>query len=1003
MRYSLKYTLLIWALFLSVTTATTLHVPDEYPTIQAALMAADSSDTVLVQPGTYYENIFWPDVNGIKLISAGDSSNTVIDGSGNGSVIYLNPSTATIDSTTEIRGFKITNGGNIANGGGMLVSNASPVLTRLWVTGNTATTDGGGLYLNSSNPTLTHVTVSGNTAGSGGGLLIYYNSNPTLTDVTVTGNTATNYGGGLYISNNSNPTLTYVTVTGNTATNYGGGGLVISSSPSLMDVVVSGNTAGGEGGGLKITGGNPTLMNVAVRNNSAYIGGGLYISHYNSPALTAVSITGNIAYDGGGLCIDYSSNPTLTDVMVSSNVANRHGGGLLISGSPTLTYVTVSGNTASSGGGLYIYSGSPTLTDVAVSGNTAYTQGGGLYISGGSPTLTRTTVSRNLGAGLYYSGGSGALVNVTITGNTSGIYIESGTPTIAGSNIAYHGAGLHNADNTNTIDADSVWWGHSSGPYHPQHNPDGLGDSVNAFVDITPFLTEPDTTAPPIPVQNLVVTNQGDDFIELAWDASPIGDLAGYRIYLNTDSTGFPYADTVDVGNTTSVTLSSLEPGLTYYIAATCYDTDGNESWYSREVVAAVSPTPRIAVSAYSLEFAPTVVGATAGASLQVSNTGTADLNVGQILSGDPQFVASPGSFTVPVGGQQDVTVSFKPTSYGLVSDTITIISDAYNDPELPVLVQGFGDLPEAPVILSIVDVDDSPDQGGQVRVNFARSKYDGLDTSQAIASYSIWRHIEGIEWDAIGRFDAVQDSIYHYVAPTLCDSTWEGICWSIFKVSAHTDDPDTFYFSQPDSGYSIDNIAPGMPTGLLAAEADNGVVLSWHPSTETDFQYYAIYRSTQPGFDPDTAEAFLFSTADTHFVDTVLQVSTTYYYRISAFDYAGNESGFSYEVSVTILGVSREYGIPAEYALHPGYPNPFNPSIKLPFDLPEGTPLSLVVYDIMGREIARLVDRDMTAGYHQVMWNGRDSVGREVPTGVYIARLVTPEFTKSIKMVLLK
>ena len=198
-------------------------------------------------------------------------------------------------------------------------------------------------------------------------------------------------------------------------------------------------------------------------------------------------------------------------------------------------------------------------------------------------------MSRNLGAGLAFSNeSSGALVrNVTITGNTIGIYVEGGVPTIAGSNIAYNGTGLYNLDNSVTIDADSVWWGDSSGPYHPQQNPGGLGDSVNAYVDITPFLAEPDTAAPPIPVQNLAVAGTGNDFISLTWATSPLGDLAGYKVYYDTDSTGFPFADTIDVGNATSVMLSNLEPGLTYYIAVTCYDTDGNESWYSNEVSAA--------------------------------------------------------------------------------------------------------------------------------------------------------------------------------------------------------------------------------------------------------------------------------------------------------------------------------------------------------------------------------------------------------------------------------
>ena len=67
-----------------------LKVPSAYSTIQAGLNAASTGDTVLVAAGTYAENIIWPDVNGIKLISAGDSSNTIIDGNNQGSAIVVN-------------------------------------------------------------------------------------------------------------------------------------------------------------------------------------------------------------------------------------------------------------------------------------------------------------------------------------------------------------------------------------------------------------------------------------------------------------------------------------------------------------------------------------------------------------------------------------------------------------------------------------------------------------------------------------------------------------------------------------------------------------------------------------------------------------------------------------------------------------------------------------------------------------------------------------------------
>ncbi len=95
--------------------------------------------------------------------------------------------------------------------------------------------------------------------------------------------------------------------------------------------------------------------------------------------------------------------------------------------------------------------------------------------------------------------------------------------------------------------------------------------------------------------------------------------------------------------------------------------------------------------------------------------------------------------------------------------------------------------------------------------------------------------------------------------------------------------------------------------------------------------------------------------------------------------------------------------GVPETFALYANYPNPFNPSTTMRFDLPQAMDVRIAVYDLLGREVIRLVDGRIEQGYHQVVWNGMTANGSELPTGVYIARLVTPEYSKSIKMVLLK
>jgi hypothetical protein len=81
--------------------------------------------------------------------------------------------------------------------------------------------------------------------------------------------------------------------------------------------------------------------------------------------------------------------------------------------------------------------------------------------------------------------------------------------------------------------------------------------------------------------------------------------------------------------------------------------------------------------------------------------------------------------------------------------------------------------------------------------------------------------------------------------------------------------------------------------------------------------------------------------------------------------------------------GGEQQSQLPTQYALHESYPNPFNPTTTIKYDLPEGGNVSLVVYDVLGREVTRLVDGFEEAGYRAVTW---DATG--VASGLYFARL---------------
>jgi hypothetical protein len=110
------------------------------------------------------------------------------------------------------------------------------------------------------------------------------------------------------------------------------------------------------------------------------------------------------------------------------------------------------------------------------------------------------------------------------------------------------------------------------------------------------------------------------------------------------------------------------------------------------------------------------------------------------------------------------------------------------------------------------------------------------------------------------------------------------------------------------------------------------------------------------------------------------------------------------------VLSVNRyEYlstegeGVPVEFALHENYPNPFNPTTTLRFDLPEVSDITLTIYNMLGQKVRTFNYQNTSAGYHSIKWNATNDYGEQVGAGVYLYQLQTKGFVKTRKMVLLK
>jgi len=329
---------------------------------------------------------------------------------------------------------------------------------------------------------------------------------------------------------------------------------------------------------------------------------------------------------------------------------------------------------------------------------------------------------------------------------------------------------------------------------------------------------------------------------------------------------------------------------------------------------------------------------------------------------------------------------------------------------------------PSNPTMISVRDI--PADQGGKVTVVWKASVLDVNVTT--LPYYSIWRalplgmqhpvtkinaknvtktfkgpayrmkEINGMmyAWEWIANQQAHNFSEYSYSAPTPYDSMSLTNGKVYFLVSAHTNNPIVFYDSNVDSGYSVDNIPPLTPRNTAGTPGAGRVTVHWSPNPEADLRQYVVYRGTSLGNITQIA-----TVKDTQFVDMSPPQSNVVYYAVSAQDIHDNPGPRSNPIAVNLTGVIKQDGeLPSSYALHQNYPNPFNPSTTITFALPRSGPVELKVYDVLGNEVAILVQDQLQRGTYRITWDPD-----RLSSGVYFYRLTTPGFNDLKKLVLVR
>jgi len=161
---------------------------------------------------------------------------------------------------------------------------------------------------------------------------------------------------------------------------------------------------------------------------------------------------------------------------------------------------------------------------------------------------------------------------------------------------------------------------------------------------------------------------------------------------------------------------------------------------------------------------------------------------------------------------------------------------------------------------------------------------------------------------------------------------------------------------------------------------------------TEDQYQGILIYSISEP------TQPQLFG-----FYRTIGRPESAYIFS----DYlyvADGEAGLNILQFSNVTGIKEsKQNLAESFLLKQNYPNPFNPTTTITYEIPKASEVNLTIYNTLGQKIRTLINRKQNAGKHEVIWDGKDEIGNEVASGIYLYQLRAGDFVQTRKMILMR